>query len=202
MVRYSPVLQPFSRLAIRGDTGEYTANHGRFCGENTGDAQTTPGPPRYRLCMTEPSDHPAGWSWFTNLPLKDQTELLAHPSGELPETLVNRLLVNPGVGWWAWEGQPYRAMLSQPAVAKLRAVRRQLDDWWWNHLSPEERGYISEHRDAPLDSHYRHVINKASRDPATDGEDAYLVVLISDVQDNNRFRLPAMIRAYVEMVSA
>jgi hypothetical protein len=151
--------------------------------------------------MTEPSDHPAGWSWFTNLPLKDQTELLAHPSGELSQTLVDRLLVNPGVGWWAWEDQPYRAMLSQPATRKLRAVRHQLDHWW-NHLSPEEQGYISEHRDTELESHYRHAISKASRDPATDGEDAYLVVLVSDEKNANRFRLPAMIRAYVAMVTA
>ncbi|CAN5521497.1 hypothetical protein BH09ACT7_BH09ACT7_08260 [soil metagenome] len=150
--------------------------------------------------MTEPTDA-AGWTWFNDLPLKDQIELLGHPSGELSQALVDRLSVNPGVGWWAWEGQPYRSMLSQPATAKLRAVRRQLDQWW-HHLSPEDQGYISEHRDTELESHYRHVILKASRDPATDGENAYLVVLISDVKKSDQFRLPSMIRAYVEMTTA
>lgn len=91
-------------------------------------------------------------------------------------------------------------MLSPKASSALTDVRHQLD-YWWENLNSEERTYIIDNRNAELAPKYRHVIFKASRDPVSGGENAYLVVLVSDVQTGGQFRLPAMIRAYVEMAS-
>jgi hypothetical protein len=147
------------------------------------------------------TDNPTDWSWFTNLPLNDQVDLLAQPSRELSQALVDRVRNNPGITSWIWQGQQSSSQKLEPTAAmRLRDVRRQLDHWW-NQLTPEQQTHIAEHRNTDLDIQFWHIVRRASHNPVTNGENADLAVMIADAQTGSQFRLPEMIRPYVEMVS-
>lgn len=151
--------------------------------------------------MTESPSTPDDWSWFTGLPLDDRVLLLSHPTGELPDHLVERLLRRPGVAWWAWSGQPYRPMLSPSASSKLRDIQHQLN-YWWDQLDPQAREHIIEHRDCGLHLEDRHLILRAASSPIAGTPSADITELIVDVgQRGNSLHLPPTVRAYVEMMS-
>lgn len=84
-----------------------------------------------------------------------------------------------------------------PVGRRLAAVEMQLHQWW-STLTAEQQAYIIEHRGGELEKSYGDVVRQASRDPVSDGTHSYLVVLVSD-DKTGRFRLPEMIRIYVEM---
>jgi len=140
--------------------------------------------------------------WFYRLHPRDQVGLLRDPHQDLHGDLANRLFVAQkavAAQWLSNEGGA-KVSLLPPAARKLYTVRLQLDQWW-SALTEGERSYIVENRAGELAREYGDLVQRANRDPVADGPDAYLVVLLSD-NKTGRFRLPTMIRVYVEMKAA
>lgn len=140
--------------------------------------------------------------WFYRLPFAEQVPLLGDPRqaivGEHARTLFrDRALM--GSKWTSNDGGS-RWSLDSEAAQQLTSIRQQLDEWW-QLLTVEQRDYIAAHRDGELDKQYGDVVRGASRDPEADGPYAHLVVMVSD-NKTGRFRLPQIIRLYVEMKAA
>ncbi len=130
-----------------------------------------------------------GLSWFYALPMRDRVALLRDPKQPLSPRLLDRLAGQSGVVTqmrWAGSNAPW--ILS--AAPLLLAIRDQLDDWW-DDIAVHEQDYISQQRDGALDATYAEAVLAATGDTLR-------VELVSDVRTDG-FRLPPMIRAFVEM---
>lgn len=150
--------------------------------------------------MPEDELAPVDLSWFYNLHPDVQVALLGNPHAALTGDLAAHLAKSgPGVyqAYWVSNGAPGPWALVGDAAETLWAIRLQLDDWWSN-LSEDGQRYITENRSGELDGAYYDIIHRASRDPVDDRPNAHLVVMVSD-NKTGRFRLPEMIRIYVEM---
>lgn len=153
--------------------------------------------------MSESDGGVTDLSWFYHLHPRVQVSLLRDPYAPLAGDLAVRLGSNgPGVytAQWLSNGDPARWSLAPDAARTLSAIRLQLDHWW-SDLPADEQAYIVENRTGELDGKYRDLVLGASRDPVNDGPHAHLVVVVSDNR-TGRFRLPEMIRIYVEMTVA
>jgi len=140
-------------------------------------------------------------SWFNQqLTPAERVALLTNPFGPLPGPLAERLMHRPGISMAYWEGSndPREWTLSAVAARRLAAAGSQLDDWW-QRLTAEHRQYITDHRDGELDAAYAAVVQDASTTPIGD-TDALVVIVVRDVS-NGRFRLPAPVHAFVEMMA-
>jgi hypothetical protein len=134
----------------------------------------------------------SGLSWFYSLPLVDQVALLRDPKQPLPPCLVDRLSGQSGViakKWWVSSND--HAPLKLAAASRLCAIRKQLDSWW-DWLADHERGHLTRQRDGELDEIYAEWVQAATGN-------AIEVEIEWDSRKENRFRLPPMIRTYVEM---
>ncbi|WP_142391427.1 hypothetical protein [Mycobacterium sp. ENV421] len=141
-------------------------------------------------------------SWFRQLlTLDEQVALLSNPFGPLPGQLAERLVRRPGISmtYWVSSNDPREWTLSAVAARTLAAAGEQLD-YWWRQLSSEQRDYITTHRAGELDAEYAAVVQGASTNPINDPT-ALVVVVVRDVKNGYRFRLPAIVRAFVEMMS-
>lgn len=133
-------------------------------------------------------------SWFDKLPMDDQIDLLRNPEQALSPGLIDRLNDKPGVltqTRWAGSKDPAPLELSAVPRLRLRAIHNQLDAWW-DHLAVHEQAYILQQRAGELDAIYAETVLAAT------GADL-VVALVRDVRNRNSFRLPGMIRTYVEM---
>jgi hypothetical protein len=138
---------------------------------------------------SEPTD---SLSWFYNLPMDDQVALLNDPYQPLSQHLIDRLDQQQVTGThWVQSRDPVHWSLTAPAAVRLEAIRAQLDDWW-DGLAHHEHLYVIQQRAGELDATYDRTVQ------AADGP-AFGVALVRDLRNANQFRLPAMIRAYVEM---
>ena len=139
-------------------------------------------------------------SWFyQQLTLDEQVELLAKPGRALPGKIAERLLKRPGVTttYWLSNDGPRPWMLTPSTGRKLAGARDQLD-FWWQNLDADQKSHLLENRDGHFDRDFKDVVQGANRDPFND-PDAYLVVIVQDANNAHRFKLPPVIRAYVEM---
>jgi hypothetical protein len=92
------------------------------------------------------------------------------------------------------------AALSGPRLdlpASVADVFDQLDGWW-EALTSEQQAYLIKYRAGELDEDYADTVQAASADPAND-PNGLVVVVVRDLKNNNRFRLPPMVDVYVEM---
>lgn len=161
----------------------------------------TVAPRRYGSGMTAGNEDDLSW-FYRQLTLDEQVQLITNPGGPLPPRLAERLMARPGISktWWiSNETAPDSWVLAAGAERKLSTARDQLD-FWWQNLDAHQKHYIIENRAGELDSEYKPVVHEANRDPFND-PDAYLVVIVQDANNHHRFKLPPIIRAYVEMVS-
>jgi hypothetical protein len=126
--------------------------------------------------------------------------MLTNPFGPLPAPLAERLMHRPGISMTYWEGSndPREWTLSAIAARRLAAAASQLD-YWWQRLTEENRQYIADHRGGELDAEYAAIVQDASTNPIND-PDALVVIVVRDVNNGHRFRLPAIVRAFVEMM--
>jgi hypothetical protein len=141
-------------------------------------------------------------SWFNQqLTLDERVAMLTNPFGPLPAPLAERLMHRPGISMTYWEGSndPRQWTLSAVAARRLAAAGAQLD-YWWQRLTDEHRRYITDHRGGELDAEYAAIVQDASINPIND-PDALVVVVVRDVNNGHRFRLPAIVHAFVEMMA-
>jgi hypothetical protein len=141
-------------------------------------------------------------SWFSQLLTPDErVALLTNPFGPLPAPLAERLIHRPGISMTYWEGSsdPRQWTLSAVAARRLAAAGAQLQDWW-QRLTDEQRQHITDHRGGELDAEYAAIVQDASNNPITD-PDSLVVVVVRDVNNGHRFRLPAIVHAFVEMMA-
>lgn len=141
---------------------------------------------------------PPDMSWFSTFPIEDQVRLLSDPGDWLSPELARRLHKAPGLWWWKGAGE--KALLSPEAEHRVAEVAAQLDHWWQHALSSEQREYILSHRADELADDYAEAVKAANENPLGDPP-ALFVVLVRDSKNNNQFRLPPLIRAYVELVA-
>jgi hypothetical protein len=148
--------------------------------------------------MTNDDNHD-NLPWFHQFTMDERVHLMGRPRAHLPAGLAERLLNPPGVEAWWWTADPENAiqMLAPQAAAKLEDQRRQLD-WWWSHLSDADRAYMIENRDGELDGSYVDIVQSASETPLNEPP-ALRVVVAKDCNNDNRFRLPPMVRVFVEL---
>lgn len=134
--------------------------------------------------------------WFDKLPMDDQIDLLRNPGQPLSPRLIDRLNDKPLLTKTRWAGSndPAPWELSAVVQLRLRAIRNQLDAWW-DQLAVHEQAYILQQRAGELDAIYTDTVLAAT------GADL-VVALVRDVRNQNSFRLPGMIRTYVEMQAA
>ncbi|ODR07301.1 hypothetical protein BHQ21_09615 [Mycobacterium sherrisii] len=138
-----------------------------------------------------PEDTLDNLPWFHRLTMDEQVHLLTHPTGTLPQELINKLKLEPGVlSWSQWENNPPQVTLAADAITTLTSQRRQLDTWF-DHLSPEDRDYFIEHRNGRLSKEYLHKADAASGP-------ALSVLINSDATDGYRFELTPFLRIYLE----
>lgn len=138
-------------------------------------------------------------SWFYALSIVDQIALLSDPYQPLSDRLIDSLRHRGLVGGSAWvqSADPPQWHLSVDEARRLSAIRKQLDDWW-DRLAVHEQNYIVQQRDGEFDGIYGETVLAATGD-LTQNPDALVVALVRDMRNENSFRLPAMIRTYVEM---
>jgi hypothetical protein len=101
--------------------------------------------------------------------------------------------------YWEGSNDPRQWTLSAVAARRLAAAGAQLD-YWWQRLTDEHRRYITDHRGGELDAEYAAIVQDASINPIND-PDALVVVVVRDVNNGHRFRLPAIVHAFVEMMA-
>ncbi len=111
--------------------------------------------------MPEDNDVPPDMSWFTKFPPEDQVDLLKDPRQPLPELMTKRAHKVPGL-WWSTPGPDRGVLLSTHAVDRLDAIKAQLDHWWEQALTAEQREYILNHRSDELDGDYAEAIRAAN----------------------------------------
>lgn len=170
-------------------------------GTDDWDTRVPPFERWYEVTFT--ADDGSGLSWFYSLPPGDQAELLGNPHRDVNGPLAVKLASRPGLytpHFTPPESDGLVWRISPDAARRLSAIRRQLDAWWVN-VTTEQKAYITENRSGQLAQAYAEIVHGAGRDPLADGPDAYLVVLVSDTR-TGQFRLPAMVRAYVDMTVA
>lgn len=137
--------------------------------------------------------------WFDQLTMDDCVALLANPGGALPVHLVEQFSRRPGwvsgMAYWVSNasGTSGFTLAGEPASA-LDDIREQLNDWWSRIESDHD--YIIENRAGELDGGYADIVQSAG-DPLN-APRAMGFVVVKDTKNNNRFRLPSMIRVYVE----
>ena len=139
-------------------------------------------------------------SWFyQQLTLDEQVELMSKPGGALPGRIAERLLKRPGIttAYWLSNDGPNSWNLNGSAARKLDTARHQLD-FWWQNLASDEKQHLIDNRDGEFGQNYKNIVQNANSDPFND-PDAYLVVIVQDANNDHRFTLPPVIRAYVEM---
>jgi len=133
-------------------------------------------------------------SWFhQQLTADEQVDLLRHPHKQLPAELAERL---PGVMEWWFADPEGTKFLAPQASNKLDDYRAQLD-YWWSCLSDADKQYFIAHRDDELPGEYAQTVMGAGGAHHTGAP----VLAIAIVQDTGTggFRLPAMVRVYVEL---
>lgn len=136
--------------------------------------------------------------WFYDLPPAEQSVLLRDPYANVNGPLAVRLAKNgPGVYGSVPSTDGLEWKLSPEFASKLSAIRLQLDHWWQS-IETDQQAYIVENRSDELAGEYHDVVQAASLDPITHAPHGHLVVLVSD-NKTGRFRLPAMIRTYVDL---
>ncbi|WP_454561507.1 hypothetical protein [Mycobacterium haemophilum] len=146
--------------------------------------------------MAEEEDIPRDISWFRSFPPEDQVDLLEDPGQQLSAVMTNRLRKSPGLWWWTW-AQGGVPILSKEAVHRLEAIKTQLDYWWEEALDAEQREYLLKHRSDELPVEYAEPVQSSGESPHG-GPSTLSVVLVKDAK-NNRFRLPSVIREFVEL---
>ncbi|RAU99471.1 hypothetical protein [Mycolicibacter senuensis] len=139
-------------------------------------------------------------SWFYQLHPHLQVRLLRNPRGALSNDLAVRFALPNGPGvcqdaHWVSGGEPGSLRLAGGVAGQLEVIREQLDHWWSSNVRPEDRAYIIEHRAGELEKGYGAIVRLASSDRV--GPDACLIPMVSE--HKGAFRLPEIIRAYVEM---
>lgn len=125
-----------------------------------------------------------GWLFTGRLTMDDQVALLNRPH-DLPDDLVQRL-------------QRARDVSVTDTLADTLDYQRGQLDRWWEDRTPEQQAYLIEQRAGELDEDYADTVQAASADPVND-PNALVVVVVRDLKNNNRFRLPPMVDVYVEM---
>ncbi len=146
------------------------------------------------------------FTWFFALKPDERIALWRDPYGDCNGSLAVKLATGnegqPGVygGVPASLTDGVRWKLSPSVAAELSAIRRQLDQWWQS-LDADQKAYIVENRGGELSGEYHDVVQAASLDPVTHAPHGHLVVIVSD-NKTGRFRLPQMIRTYVEVKAA
>lgn len=138
------------------------------------------------------------FNWFLALTPDERVALWQDPYRDCNGPLAVKLAQGKGPGVYGSGTGETRWKLSPDVAAELSAIRRQLDQWWGEVEADQKAAYIIENRAGELDSDYRSVVQAASLDPITDVPHGHLVVIVSD-NKTGRFRLPSMIRAYVDM---
>lgn len=146
------------------------------------------------------------YEWFFALTPDERVSLWRDPYGDCNGPLAVKLATGQ-------DGQPgvygsvpvswtdgVRWKLSSEAAAELSAIRRQFDQWW-QRIEADQQSYIVENRGGELSGEYHDVVQAASLDPITNAPHGHLVVIVSD-NKTSRFRLPQMIRTYVELRAA
>jgi hypothetical protein len=132
--------------------------------------------------MTD-DDNLDNMSWFYQLTMDERVHLLVHPHGSLPPGLAERLSDQPGVlgSEWGFADSEGDVFLAGPLADKLKAWCEQLTSWW-DIVTLPEQAYLIEKRDRELAAEYADVVRSAG-EPVPNGP----------------FRLPPMVRVYVEM---
>lgn len=141
-------------------------------------------------------------SWFhQQLTPDERVALLSNPFGPLPGPLAERLAHRPGISmtYWVNSNDPRPWTLTAVAARRLAAAASQLD-YWWQRLTEEQREYIAENRSGDLGGQYAQVVQDASQNPLND-PDALIVIVVRDVNSDGCFRLPPIVRAFVEMMT-
>lgn len=127
--------------------------------------------------------------WFCKyLELREQVSLLRDPEQALSVPLAEKLSRNILVISDA------RLTLSPTLIEQLTDIRKRLNAWW-KELDPDDRAYIIENRNGEFDGRYAVLIHDAGLASSVEGA---LAGVVSD-GGTGRFRLPQMIRVYVEM---
>lgn len=138
--------------------------------------------------------------WYYQLSPAEQVDVLSSPNGRLPADLVERFSKRPGwvSGTAFWVSNPSSTasftLAGEPARI-LEDYRAQLD-YWWSCLSNDDKAFLIDHRNEELPGEYARKVMNASgayRSGAT-----LLAVAISQDTRTQRFRLPRIVRIYVE----
>jgi hypothetical protein len=93
------------------------------------------------------------------------------------------------------------AALSGPGRDLPASVAGILDqlDLWWEDLTSEQQAYLIKYRAGELDGDYADTVQAASSTDPANGPNGLVVVVVRDLKNNNRFKLPPMVDVYVEM---
>ena len=141
------------------------------------------------------------FKWFFALTADERAALWRDPygdcNGDLAVKLARATNGEPGVAGAVptSPNEPVHWKLSPEVATQLSAIRRELDAWW-KTVPDDDKAYIIENRAGELESRYGPLIRKASSDPHV-----YVPVTVSDNR-TGRFRLPSMVRAYVDMMAS
>jgi hypothetical protein len=147
--------------------------------------------------MANDDDVRRNLAWFRHLPMDDQVALLSDPAQPLSDVVENRLAKLPGIWWWQRvPDDPVKAMLTGAAINRVEEVKAQLD-YWWSQIEADHE-YIIENRDGELDGAYADKVRAVNETELGDPPPMRFIV-VKDNNNHNRFRLPSMIRAYVEL---
>ena len=137
--------------------------------------------------------------WYDRLHPKEQISLLRDPHQNLHGDLAKRLVLAKeayGSHWTSNDGGATWSLLPE-AASKLSAIKAQFDEWW-GKLDTDQQEHIIENRAGELDRDYRDVVQGASPGQLTDTSHQHVVIVASD-NATGRFRLPTMVRNYVEL---
>jgi hypothetical protein len=135
---------------------------------------------------------------YFNLAMEDKVRLLKNPHGRLSPGLVQRLSRFPGTVageavFTSNEPKGTGFRLSPSLAGQLDHIEGYLDEWWTG-LDPEDQDHLIEHRAEQLAAEYAPVVLAAG-----DGKPEGLIVAVVRDNKTGRFRLPPMIRVYVEL---
>jgi len=126
----------------------------------------------------------------TQLDLDEQVSLLRDPEQALSFSLTEKLSRNVLV-----ISEPAGLTLAPTLIGQLTGIRGRLDVWW-KRLDPDDQAYIIENRNGEFDvKEYAGLVHGAGLASSAEGS---LAGVVSDGV-TNQFRLPPMIRVYVEM---
>lgn len=140
---------------------------------------------------------------YCDLPMNVQVTLLERPHGPVPGELVPKLSRIPSTyaAMTTFMANPSHPdsdsafTLHGELPDRLERIRERLDQWW-STLDTEVQDHLVANRHSDIDGHYKGAVMSAG-DGTADG------LIVAVVQDNQteKFRLPAIVAAYVEMVS-